>query len=291
MKRLLIVLLVLSLINVCLGFALAEEVTATPEPERHTCGDYEYIILEDGTAEITMYESDDMGEYGVLTIPNQLDGYPVTVLGRGAFNYAAAEKIIIPEGVTRIRMGAFLLCHSVVDVDLPESLLYLDNSAFMACMVLTGIRIPDGLLSIGPNPFAQCYCLRNIVVSPDHPLFETVDGVLISKEDRRIICYPGGFTEEKYIISDGIEIIGTGAFHSNFYLKEVVIPESVNTIKGSAFRDSALVRLAIPESVKTIGKEAFLGCEDLTVYVVPGSYAEQYCIDNGVIYAYTDAQK
>ena len=43
-----------------------------------TSGDYQYCILEDGTAEITRYS----GEDSVLKIPNTLDGKTVTSIGR-----------------------------------------------------------------------------------------------------------------------------------------------------------------------------------------------------------------
>ncbi len=50
--------------------ALAEEA----ERETFTSGDYEYALLEDGTAEITDYT----GRDAELIIPSELDGHPVT---------------------------------------------------------------------------------------------------------------------------------------------------------------------------------------------------------------------
>ena len=42
---------------------------------------YVYTLLEDGTAEITMYT----GKATELEVPGKLDGYAVTSIGKGAF--------------------------------------------------------------------------------------------------------------------------------------------------------------------------------------------------------------
>lgn len=46
-----------------------------------TCEDYEYTLLDDGTAEITKYH----GEAEALEVPGELDGYAVTAIGDDAF--------------------------------------------------------------------------------------------------------------------------------------------------------------------------------------------------------------
>ena len=60
-------------------------------------------------------------------------------------------------------------------------------------------------------------------------------------------------------------------------------------IGEAAFLDCAsLSSVTIPAGVTGIGDEAFSGCDSLTAIVSRGSYAEQYCMDNHVNYAYSD---
>ena len=61
------------------------------EPEIHHCGDYDYVILEDGTAEITGYSGYDEN----LTIPSQLDDIPVISIGDYAFQGCVALQLIV----------------------------------------------------------------------------------------------------------------------------------------------------------------------------------------------------
>ena len=88
MKNTMILLLILLLASlpVC---ALAE---AGNIP--HTGDDYDYILLEDGTAEITRYR----GRAESLEIPQEIDGYPVTSIGYhpGAVAYFADKGIEVP---------------------------------------------------------------------------------------------------------------------------------------------------------------------------------------------------
>ncbi len=55
-------------------------------------------------------------------------------------------------------------------------------------------------------------------------------------------------------------------------LKEIIIPNSVKTIKANAFEDcTALENINIPSSVTEIGEHAFFGCRSLKSITIPSS--------------------
>ncbi len=88
-----------------------------------------------------------------------------------------------------------------------------------------------------------------------------------------------------------LEKIGYGAFMGNEELSEVNIPYTVTCIGALAFAECyALERMFIPETVSFIGENAFWGNDEMTAYVVSGSYAEQYCKDNGITYVTADTE-
>ena len=98
--------------------------------------DYEYRVLEDGTAEITSYSGGD----SVLKIPNTLDGKTVTSIGDGAFfGCRALKSIELPDSVTSMGVNPFAGCGSLKTFKFPRNSLFSQSS--MVCS-LTKRRNP-----------------------------------------------------------------------------------------------------------------------------------------------------
>ena len=123
------------------------------------------------------------------------------------------------------------------------------------------------MTSIGANPFLGCYALERIIVSPEHAALATIDGVLFSKADKRLICYPTVRKEASYTVPKGIRIIGDYAFAVC----------------------SSLTSITLPESVTSIGEKAFDRGYNLTLTVPRDSYAAQYAKEYKLNYIYTDS--
>jgi len=55
----------------------------------------------------------------------------------------AAQRVILPEGITAIRSKAFANCNDLLYVNLPESLTSISADAFEGCDKLCLICVPD----------------------------------------------------------------------------------------------------------------------------------------------------
>ncbi len=94
---------------------------------------------------------------------------------------------------------------------------------------------------------------------------------------------------ESIVFPERLEKIGYAAFLGSEGLTQLRIPYTVRRIESLAFSECGdLERVFLPETVEYIGKDAFSASDAVTVYVCEGSYAEQYCIDNGVNYITAD---
>ena len=213
------------------------------EGEELTCGDYIYVLLEDGGARITGY----YGEDAELTIPAELDGHAVREIGEEAFRDCDLTTVTLPEGLTSI-----------------------GDSAFYSCNSLTAVTLPEGLTSIGTNPFSSCDSLAKIDVSPDHPVFARIDGVLYEKATKTLICYPAGKAGDSFAVPDGILAIGDGAFSDCSSLTTITLPDGLTSIGNGAFSGcSSLTSVTLPEGLTSIGERAFQWCESLTTITLP----------------------
>lgn len=80
---------------------------------------------------------------------------------------------------------------------------------------------------------------------------------------------------EKVVISGDYTKICKNAFARHHEIKEVVIPDSVETIEDYAFVECiSLRRVKLPKNLTSIGKYAFAGCEKLEYISLPKSLSE-----------------
>lgn len=126
-------------------------------------------------------EEIEIGEYigtaTAVTIPNTINGYPVTVLGNKVFfNNQSIESVTISEGIKKIKDGeydsvfyngfvsCFGQCDALKQVVLPSTLELLGSYSFYGCTSLADIELNEGLKAIGDWVFAKCSNLQSIVI-------------------------------------------------------------------------------------------------------------------------------
>lgn len=176
------------------------------------------------------------GEETEITVPSEIDGMKVTTIGGSAFSGKPLTNIIIQEGVTTIKYGAFSRCTALKNITLPESLTEIGNQVFEECSALESIIIPDGVTAIEWNTFYKCSSLQSVV------------------------------------LPEGLTFIGMDAFYSCKSLQSVVLPKDLKTIGAAAFESCiALESITLPEGLTLIEFNAFLFCKSLKSIIIPDS--------------------
>jgi len=171
---------------VLLVFALAAgpyvnsaEATA-PVPQRQS-GEYTYTI-EAGQATITRYT----GSESHLTIPDRLDGYPVTAIGDEAFRECRdLTYVTIPDGVLTIGEYAFIWCENLAGVSIAGTVTDIGAGAFWGCSGLAAVTLPDSVTNIGDFAFFGCVGLTGAgipasVTSIGLEAFDGCDGLALT---------------------------------------------------------------------------------------------------------------
>jgi len=186
-----------------------------------------------GAITITRYIGTDRS----VTIPSEIDGYPVTSIGPYAFASIYSVPVIIPtitsvtipDSVTSIGMDAFGGCTNLQIVMLGNHVANIGGDAFASCSSLTNINLPASVINLGSYVFAGCYNLTAITVDANNPVYSSVNGVLFDKSRATLIEYPGGLSGN-YTIPGTVTNIADGAFAGCIGVTGVTIPDTVTYI-------------------------------------------------------------
>ena len=209
-----------------------------------TCGEnLTWTLTGDGT--LTISGSGKMEDYSYNSTPWYADREKirsvfvepgVTSVGRYAFMQCTnLTSVEIPEGVTSIGDSAFALCRNLASVVIPEGVTSLEWNAFSACYSLTSVTVPASVTYISCMAFGACLTLENIFVEEGNASYDSVDGILFSKDHTTLIIYPTGRKDASYTILEGVTKVGDYAINNCWYLTSVTIPKSVSSIGNEAF--------------------------------------------------------
>ncbi len=235
---------------------------------------------EDGWI-ITSYQGPDQRE---LTVPNSVDGHPVSGIGPEAFaGMEHLESLVLSEGIGEIGSSAFSACGKLKSIQFPRSLKTLGTGdakrsrGVFDCTAVEELDLPGGLQYIGVRAFLRCGNLRRVTM-----------GAQVREIGREAFAFCTSLTDLS--LSTGLEIIREEAFKGCTALREVRLPDRVRRLEGGAFYfDPGLEKLWIPPGVTEIGpREKFTtdsivtDTSRLAVCCAPGSPAMRYANTHGL---------
>lgn len=234
--KLILVALCLSLVSLLnISVVMAEE---------NASEDFEYKILPDGTISITEYA----GEEANVVVPETIDGYVVSTIGRAFSHIDTIKSIVLPDTVTVIEEDAFSSCRALKEINIPEGVKSIGAHAFRHTQI-TEIILPDSLEEIGMFAFVGCDYLVKVK------------------------------------IPEGVKEIGQKTFASCRSLEHVELPDSLVEIGDEAFsRCKNLEEIHIPVNVETIGTHVFYLCDNLVSIDVDSNNTKFFSY-NGALYS------
>ncbi len=211
-----------------------------------TEGNYEYTVLEDGSAAVSKYN----GTETEVSVPGTLGGKTVSSIGESAFEHnRAIEKVTLPATVTSIQYLAFYDCSNLRNVELSgNNLKTIERRAFWESGLMEFVA--PSVEMVGVEAFCGCSDLENVVFGTQ---LKSLGEYAFAESGIRSV----------QISESVLSRIERATFEGCGNLSQIKLPNSVKSIGVEAFCHSGLETIKIPNSVEEIGYEAFYCCDEL----------------------------
>lgn len=198
-----------------------------------------YLTYEINNGEVTITDCDESIS-GDVVIPDIIEGYPVTSIGKRAFRY----------------------CKSIENITIPDSVTSIGDSAFNGCTALSDINLPDSAILLGYGPFSNTIYYNNDA--------NWEDGVLYI--GKHLIATDQSVVSGHYVVKEGTKSIAAEGFYGCALLTDITIPDSVEYIGEAAFNFcTAIKEIILPTGLKAILESTFVNCYSLENIVIPDS--------------------
>lgn len=170
----------------------------------------------------------------------------------GVKKHYAPSSVKLPSTLIKIGNFAFALDPSftyeqeMTSITLPEGLVEIGQTAFQNSK-LTSVSIPDSVTTMGTGAFTGSASLTSVKLSKnlkDIPASAFSSGTAANMSLKEVV------------IPEGVESIGSKAFDTA-HVEKLTLPSTLKTIGANAFDNHQLTELEIPGSVTTIGNYAF----------------------------------
>ncbi|MCQ2407024.1 MAG: leucine-rich repeat domain-containing protein [Oscillospiraceae bacterium] len=219
----------------------AETTLPVTDPPPDTLSMIEYEDAADGGIRINYFR---WTSEETVTIPDMIDGKPVTDIAERAFKYCYADTVVLPATVKHIGDSAFEGCAYLRAAVIPDQCETIGASAFANCKRLEYVTIPASVRDIGNLAFDGT------------PFYENQQDDFVILGDGILYTYNG--SESELTIPENVKIIGACSCSGHAVMKSVTIPASVQSIRDFAFDGcTALAEIHTPDYIADISATAF----------------------------------
>lgn len=188
------------------------------------------------------------GKIKTLTLPVEKDGYKLERLKSECLSCLdeapEVEELVIPEGLnipgvtntSGMMFARFPNCKTI------KHLVFLGKTDINFYQA-ESLMFADGLEAIK-------------IQKSDR--FKSVDGVIYSRDGKKLVYYPRSKKNKKYVVKPGTESISNRAFCGVKYLQELVICDSIDSMYFVQFDKCGIKKISIPGTLK-YSKNELLG--------------------------------
>lgn len=279
-------------------------VTEISERGFYNCSNIDSITLSNNLVSIKKEAFYSTGKTNHLIIPDNVEE-----LGSLCFSCSKIKELTIGEGITTISSGAFDNAE-IEAIHLGKNVKAIEKNAFNFNK-FSSISLGDKVEELNPQAFGQISTFKEFAVDSKNPYFMAIDGVLYTKDMKKLVCFPYDKEVKDFKVPEGVETIGsysctycpklTGDFSFSSTvetvedyalceikgLKSIILNEGLETMGRCCISCLNVHTIHLPASLKQIQEDtnmSFCGFGDANYTMTIDPNNQSYIIFNNALY-------
>lgn len=212
------------------------------------------LFIPDSVKEIGEIAFRGCDKLKTLRLSNNISEIPRQLIS----SCTSIKRIEIPSNVKKVEYSALAWCECLEEIVIQPGVeeITTDGPMLIRPSLLQRVIIPSTLRKIPGGAFSYSENRNVFNLDSRNPYFSLHDGVLYSKDGKRIISIPNR-SRKRFDIPDGVTVISEMVFIDMTDLEEVTLPHSLQSIETRAFQGcTSLKTLTIPSSVQYVDIDA-----------------------------------
>ena len=237
------------------------------------------VGVKDGTTEVKIPEK--FNDLDIISVSSDIfNGTLKTLDIPKGVTYIDTQRVSNAVSLQEIRVAEENTAYASVDgvlftEDLKELLCY------PAAKTDESFTLPKETEKYDQKETFVCGKLKNIHVEEGNSKYSSYDGCIYNKEKTLLLTIPEAKTEVKV---PGTVVLDNTTFNSRSNITKIELEEGIQTIMSYVFNYcTGIKELYLPDSLESIEADAFNGVnlKQVTVYGNRGTYAEEFAKKNG----------
>lgn len=241
----------------------------------NNCGQLVNITMGESVESIGSWAFTSCAKLSSMVFPDTLKE-----IGEYAFYQCKVLDVTFGKGLQKIGARAFEECKALKNIKLAEGLESIGERAFYNCAGATYVSLPSTLTNIGTEAFKYCSgevyvdCVLADGSSSNNATFNGNNFTKVEAGENASLgdyCFYSSAALETLVVNEGVKRIGKNAFRQCYKLKDVQLPNSLETIDESAFYNCYEIESIVVTAKELVGKSAFGSAGKLTDIEIKGT--------------------
>ena len=169
---------------------------------------------------------------------------------------------------------------------MPDGVSSIDSYAFSANTTMRSLTLSKEVKDFDMYTFMECFALEEINVAEGNTSYKSDDGVLLTADGKRLVCYPLMRYADEYAVPEGVTTVNPFAFMMTQAVGTLTLPSTLKSIGELAFYYSTsfrnvICKATVPPTFSSSLIDPTYGLFDNAVYAqailfVPDESVEAY---------------